>query len=96
MAFTIERRAITKWLQKLLESGEVIAPVRGPCGDILFSTIRSPEQVEWNFQNPLHPPKQFVLPQTDPFVTIKRNALRYEVEPTYDDTRRFLFNVSIC
>jgi ferredoxin len=96
MAFTIERRAITKWLQKLLESGEVIAPVRGPCGDTLFSTIHSPEQVVWNFQNPLHPPKQFVLPQTDPIVRIKRNGERHEVEPTYDDTRRFLFNVRSC
>ena len=96
MAFAIERQAITKWLQKLLGSGEVIAPVRVPCGDILFSTIRSPEQVVWNFQNPLHPPKQFVLPQTDPIVRIKRNGERHEVEPTYDDTRRFLFNARSC
>jgi len=96
MAFAIEKRAITKWLQKLLESGEVIGPVRGPCGDILFSAIGSPEQVVWNSQNPLHPPKQFVLPQTDPIVKIKRNGERYEVAPMYDDRRRFLFNVRSC
>jgi len=96
MAFAIERRAITKWLEKLLESGEVIAPVRRPGGDILFSTIHSPEEVVWDFQNPLHPPKQFVLPQTDPIVNIKRNGQRHEVEPIYDDARRFLFNVRSC
>jgi len=96
MALAIERQAVTKWLEKLLESGEVIAPVRGPCGDILFSTIRSPEQVVWNFQNPLPPPKQFVLPQTEPLVKIKQNGGGYEVEPIHDDTRRFLFNVRGC
>jgi len=96
MAFAIEKRAITKWLQKLLGSGEIIAPVRGPCGDILFSTVRSPEEVVWDFQNPLPPPKQFVLPQTDPIIKIKHNGEHYEVEPTYDDTRRFLFNVRSC
>ena len=96
MALAIERQAVTKWLEKLLESGEVIAPVRGPCGDILFSTIRSPEQVVWNFQNPLPPPKQFVLPQTEPLVKIKQNGEGYKVEPIHDDTRRFLFNVRSC
>lgn len=97
MAYAIERCAILKWLHKLLECGEVIAPVRGPCGDdILFSTIRAPEQVVWNFQNPLYPPKQFVLPQTDPIVQIKRNGECHKVEPIYDDVRRFLFNVRSC
>jgi sulfhydrogenase subunit beta (sulfur reductase) len=96
MAFAIARQAVTKWVARLLEFGEVIAPVRGPCGDVLFSSIGSPEQVVWDFQNPLQPPKQFVLPQTDPIITIKRNAQRHEVEPIYDDSRRFLFNVRSC
>ena len=96
IVLTIQRQGITKWLEKLLEAGEVIAPVRGPCGDVVFSTIRSPAQVVWDFENPLHPPKQFVLPQTDPLVTIKRNGQRHEVEPIYDDARRILFNVRSC
>lgn len=96
MTYAIEKRAVTEWLHKLLETGEVIAPVRGPCGDILFSPINSPEQVEWEYENPLPPPKQFVLPQTDPLIKIKRKREGYEIEPTYDDTRRFLFNVRSC
>ena len=74
MVFTIPREGITKWLEKLLEAGEVIAPVRGPCGDVIFSALRSPTEVLWDFENPLHPPKQFVLPQTDPLVKIKLNG----------------------
>ena len=96
MAFVIGKQATTTWLQKLLECGEVIAPVRGPCGDILFSSVHSPDQVAWDFQNSLSPPKQAVLPQTDPLIKITRNAGSYEVEPVYDDARRFLFNVRSC
>ncbi|MGA3167548.1 MAG: 4Fe-4S dicluster domain-containing protein [Terriglobia bacterium] len=96
MVFTLPREGTTKWLDKLLEAGEVIAPVRGPCGDVIFSALRSPAQVVWNFENPLHPPKQFVLPQTDPLVKIKLNGQRHEVEPLYDDAPRTLFNVRSC
>ena len=96
MVFAIQRPRMKEWLEKLLEGGEVIAPVRGPGGDVVFSTIRSPAQVVWDFGNPLHPPKQFVLPQTDPLARIKRNGQRHEVEPIYDDARRILFNVRSC
>ena len=96
MAFTIEKKAVTRWLEKLLESGEMVAPVRTSCGDVLFSTIRSAEQVVWDFPNPLHPPKEFVLPQTDPIVKIRRNGQHHEVEAIHDGTRRFLFNARSC
>jgi ferredoxin len=95
-AFTIQRQGLTKWLQKLLEISRIIAPVRGPCGEIVFTTISSPAQILWDFENPLHSPKQFLLPQTDPIVAIKRNGQRHEVEPIYDDTPGILFNVRSC
>src|SRR5271157_5459939 len=96
MVYTLARKGTTKWLDKLLEAGEVIAPVRGPCGDVIFSALRSPAQVVWDFENPLHPPKRFVLPQTDPLVRIKLNGQRHEAEPLYDDAPRTLFNVRSC
>jgi ferredoxin len=96
IAYTIEKPDIAKWLQSLLETAEVIAPVAERSGDVVFSTISSPAQVVWDFENPLHPPKQFVLPQTDPIVAIKRNGQRHEVEPIYDDSRRILINARSC
>lgn len=96
MAFAIEKKSVTSWLENLLKAGEVIAPVRTSRGDILFSTIRSAGQVVWNFANPFHPPKEYVLPQTDPIVKIKSNGQGHEVEPVHDATRRFLFNVRSC
>jgi sulfhydrogenase subunit beta (sulfur reductase) len=95
-SLAIPKRDTGRWIGKLLESAEVIAPVRGPCGDVIFSTINSPADVLWDFENPLHPPKQFVLPQTDPLVTIKRTGNRHDVEPVYDDAPRFLFNIRSC
>jgi sulfhydrogenase subunit beta (sulfur reductase) len=96
MVFAIQRPSTKGWLEKLLEAGEVIAPIRSPGGDVVFSTVISPAQVMWDFGNPLHPPKQFVLPQTDPLATIRRNGQHHKVEPVYDDARRILFNVRSC
>jgi ferredoxin len=96
MALAIQKAAVTNWLEKLLEAGEVVAPIRTSCGDILFSTIQSAEQVVWDFPNPLHPPKELVLPQTDPIVRITRNGHQHKVEPICDGARRFLFNARSC
>jgi ferredoxin len=96
IVYTIQKQEITKWLDQLLETREVIAPVTGHCGDVILSTISSPAQVLWDFGNSLLPPKQFVLPQTDPIVAIRRNGQGYEVEPIYDDSHRILFNVRSC
>jgi ferredoxin len=50
----------------------------------------------WNLPNPLQPPKEFVLPQTDPIVQIKRNGRHHEVEAIHDDRRRFLVGARSC
>jgi len=95
-SLAIQKRDVTEWIGRLLQSAEVIAPVRGPCGDVIFSTVSSAEQVLWEFENPLHPPKQFVLPQTDALVTIQRAGEHHEVKPVYDDAPRILFNLRSC
>lgn len=96
LVLTVRKCDVTQWLTKLLESGEVIAPASGPCSDVLFSKIHAPEQVLWDFENPLPPPKQFVLPQTDPIVRIERKGQATALAPIYDDRRRILFNVRSC
>jgi len=93
---TLWKSEATKWIEKLLHLGEVIAPVRRPGGDTVFTTVVSAEMVLWDFSNPLHPPKQFLLPQTEPIVRIRRHGQRHDVEPIYDDRRRFLVNIRSC
>jgi sulfhydrogenase subunit beta (sulfur reductase) len=95
-ALTIRKPEMAIWIEKLMKHADVIAPVRGPCGDVIFSNVRSPNQILWEFENPLQPPKQFLLPQTDPLVQIKRMGERHEVAAIHDDRRRILFNVRNC
>jgi len=96
MALVIEKQNVTRWLERLLHAGGVAAPVRNACGDVFFSNIDSAEQVVWDFPNSLHPPKDLLLPQTDPIVRITRTGQHHEVESIVDDACRFLFNVRSC
>jgi len=43
--FTLEKRDATQWLEILLSLGEVIAPVRGSEGDVIFSTPTGADDV---------------------------------------------------
>jgi len=91
----IGRGKLNQWVAHLMSRAEVIAPTAGQTGDVLFLPIESPEQVAWQFENTLHPPKQFLLPQTEPIVAIRRNE-GYEVEPIYDERKRIIFAVRNC
>jgi len=95
-ARTISKRDVGGWLSRLLQRSEVFAPVAGHGGDLAFAPISSPEQVVWEFTNPLLPPKHVVLPQTDPLVTIRSGGGGYEVEPVPDGRPRVLLNVRSC
>lgn len=96
MDFAIPKPGITKWLEKLLEAGEVIAPVRGPGGDAIFARVSSPTEILKEFTNPHHPPKRFVMPQSDPVLTIRRKNGRHRLETLHDDAPRILFNARSC
>ena len=95
-ARTIAKRDVAHWLAALMRRAEVIAPVAAHGGDVAFAPIASPEQVLFEFGNTLHPPKQFVLPQTDPLAVIRRNGNGVEIEPVHDDRPRVIFNVRSC
>ena len=95
-ALTIPKTDALDWVASLRQKGDVIAPVAGPCGEPMFSEIDSPDQILWNFENPLVPPKRFVLPQTDPLVRIQRDDRQTTVSSVADNRRRYLFNVRSC
>ncbi len=95
-AVIIARADVPRWVAALCARAVVIAPTAGPLGDTVFSAIGSPGEILWDFENPLQPPKQFLLPQADPFVRIRRNNGHVTLEPVRDDGRRILFNVRNC
>jgi sulfhydrogenase subunit beta (sulfur reductase) len=92
----IARSDLTGWVARLLERGEVMAPVRSETGDEIFATITRPEDVLWEFENPLLPPKHALLPQTDPIARIRKENGRHRVERLPDPAERVLLNVRSC
>jgi formate hydrogenlyase subunit 6/NADH:ubiquinone oxidoreductase subunit I len=95
-ARTISRHDVNAWLALILREWEVIAPTRGAGGDEVFAPIAMPEDVLWEFENPLAPPKQFLLPQTEPIARFRRADGHYTVEPAEAPRPRVLFNVRSC
>lgn len=94
--WTIAKADFDRWLERLIEETEVIAPTEGPGGDELFSAVSSPDEILWKFENPLQPPKHFMLPQTERLVTIRRDNGRFQLDPVPDIAPRVLFNLRSC
>jgi sulfhydrogenase subunit beta (sulfur reductase) len=90
------RTLVPAWIERMMSEGEVIAPCRGPGGEEVFSTVSRPEEVLWDFENPLGPPKAYLLPQTEPLAQITRDHGRIQVEPVQDDEPRILLNLRSC
>ncbi len=95
-ALVIARQDLDRWIQRLLEHAEVIAPVRATQGDTVFATIASPAEVLWEFENPLRPPKHLLLPQTEPLARIRRRDGHHEVEAAPPPGPRVLLNARSC
>jgi ferredoxin len=95
-AGTLAKSALPEWIARLLAVAEVIAPARADGGDVLFTSIASPDQVLWEFDNPLLPPKAFALPQVEALVRIRRGAGGLSAEPVSDERPRVLLNVRSC
>lgn len=95
-AYAVERSRINDWVATLLERGEVIAPTAGRGEDVLYAPVSSPEQVLWEFSNSLQPPKELLLPQTDPLLSIRGGAAGWRLTPLPPAGPRVLLNARSC
>ena len=95
-ALTIAKEWVGEWLRRVIAEREVIAPAPAHGGDTIFRRVSSPEQVRWDADNPLHPPKAELLPQTDPLAVITRNGQGVQVTPADGSRPRVLFLVRSC
>lgn len=93
---TIAREERQEWVARLLADGEVLAPTANDGGDLLFARVESPDQVVWDFENPLPPPKAFALPQTEPLLRIRSRDGRHSVQPVHEARPRVLLNLRSC
>lgn len=93
---TIAKERMDAWVARLIEAAEVVAPTAGHGGDELYASISAPDEVLWDFVNPLQPPKQFLLPQTDPIVEITRRDGHFDVVSVDDRRQPILLGVRSC
>jgi sulfhydrogenase subunit beta (sulfur reductase) len=92
----LEKAELHSWVSDLLAHGEVIAPVRGPAGDEVFASVAAPGEILWDFENPILPPKGFLLPQVETLARIRKENGSHRVEAPRDEGPRVLFNVRNC
>lgn len=95
-AWVIRRDGLNDLVARLIAESEVIAPRAAADGDVLFGTVASPDEVRWDYVNTLLPPKQFVLPQTDPLIAIRREGARVDLTPVADARPLVLLGVRSC
>jgi sulfhydrogenase subunit beta (sulfur reductase) len=93
---TIDKGRIGEWVAQLIKQATVVAPTVAQNGEAIFSQVATPDEIAWNFINPLSPAKQYVLPQTEPIVAINRDKNGYHVDPIYDERPRIIFNIRSC
>ena len=85
-------------MSRFLEDREVIAPIQGHGGEVIFYPIESIEDVawDWTYVNTVLPPKRFFLPQTEELFHYIKKGQTYEITPTYNDRVRMIYGIRPC
>jgi NAD-dependent dihydropyrimidine dehydrogenase PreA subunit len=89
--FVIPKEYLREFIQKLLHSHEIIAPVKRDEIHI-FERIKNFEEIDLNFINTIFPPKKYFLPHLENIFDYKGNRTRV----SYDETPRIIFGIRPC
>jgi len=93
----ITRDKLLALMEVFIKTREVIAPVQGHGGEVIFYPIESIDDVAWDWQyvNTILPPKRFFLPQTEVIFEYRYDD-SYKITPRYDDEVRMIFGIRPC
>jgi len=93
----ITRDNLLALMDVFIKTREVIAPVQGHGGEVIFYPIESIEDVAWDWQyvNAILPPKRFFLPQTEVMFEYGYDN-GFKITPRYDDRARMIFGIRPC
>jgi sulfhydrogenase subunit beta (sulfur reductase) len=94
----ISRDRLFVLMSRFLEDREVIAPVKGHGGEVIFYPIETVKDVawDWTYSNAVLPPKRFFLPQTEDLFQYEKSSRGYETAPIYNDQPRMIFGIRPC
>ena len=94
----IKRKDLFVLMSRFLEDREVIAPIKGQGGEVIFYPIETVEDVawDWSYVNPLLPTKRFFLPQTEELFHYQKSSDGYYITPIYNESVRMIFGIRPC
>ena len=94
----IKRHDLFTLMSRFLEDREVIAPIPGHGGEVIFYPVESADDVawDWTYVNTVLPPKRFFLPQTEELLYYEKGTQGYKLTPIYNDRVRMIFGIRPC
>jgi len=95
-ALVLKEENLGQFFEGLKGWGEVIAPKRGPGGELLLGRVERLEEVEFVSESPLRPVKAILFPQVDTIFRWRIEGGRPVLEPVYDEAKRVLFAIHSC
>ncbi len=91
----IKKDDVRRWLDKMVEMYELIAPVEENV--VQFGQVTSSQEAVLDFTNSVVPPKMFFLPQTERLFKFQRETGELELRPEGElDRDRVIFGIRQC
>ena len=75
-AKVIAKSDINAWVRALMANAQVVAPVAAHLDDVVYQPIGAPEEIAWDYENTIQPPKTFLFPQVETIYRFQRNGDR--------------------
>lgn len=96
-ALVLKEEELGRFFELLKRWGdEVIAPKRGPEGELTLGRAEGIEEIEFVCESPLRSVKAILFPQVDSLFRWRVEEGRPFLEPVYDRKRRVLFSIHSC
>lgn len=96
----ISKRSIQELVVKWLQSYELYTPIKDNSGAVVFSTVKSAEQIFYEYCNSTRPPKQVIFPQSEVLFKfqIDKGIVKLLPVPHHDakNTKRIIFGLRPC
>jgi sulfhydrogenase subunit beta (sulfur reductase) len=95
MTKILGKKELETWISSIAQERTLVAPKRS--GDlILFASVKSADEIAFDFENTALSPKEFLFPKTDTLFTVERNDGDVEVKPATITEETVIFGIRPC
>jgi formate hydrogenlyase subunit 6/NADH:ubiquinone oxidoreductase subunit I len=94
-AFVISKQDLLKWLKKLQNDTDIIAPVLKKKGEFIFESIKDVKDITFDYPTSMTSPRKFVYPPRQDLFKIDRNNNKVQL-PATDKNKTIVFGIHPC